>query len=125
MFPPPVGNIAVPFPPGIAASTSTSSSNTKISSTSTSSAHTDHTADTTITSEGSSSGHQAPKFSTADRTILEQLKAHLRAKEAQFKIKGVGHTVVGGGYSPGKKHHPYDKKEVPYPRSYGKEVVDL
>ncbi|KDR82916.1 hypothetical protein GALMADRAFT_238570 [Galerina marginata CBS 339.88] len=70
-------------------------------------------------------GQQAPKFSTADRTILEQLKANLQAREAQFVVKGVGHAVVGGGYSPGKKHHPYRKEEVPYPRSYGREVVDL
>ncbi|KAF9524283.1 hypothetical protein CPB83DRAFT_618717 [Crepidotus variabilis] len=65
------------------------------------------------------------KFSTADRTILEELKANIRAREAQFVIKGVGHTIVGGGKCPGKKHHPYSKKEVPYPRSYDTEVVDL
>lgn len=65
------------------------------------------------------------KFSTADRTILEELKANIRAREAQFVVKGVGHTIVGGGRSPGKKHHPYSKKEVPYPRSYDTEVVDL
>ncbi|KIM40851.1 hypothetical protein M413DRAFT_154519 [Hebeloma cylindrosporum] len=68
---------------------------------------------------------QPPKFSTVDRTILEQLKANLQAREAQFTLKGVGHTIVGGGRSPGKKHHPYSKEVVPYPRSYGREVVDL
>jgi len=65
------------------------------------------------------------KFSTADRTILEELKANIRAREAQFSIKGVGSTVVGGGRCAGKKYHPYPKREVPYPRSYDREVVDL
>ncbi|KAF9485800.1 hypothetical protein BDN70DRAFT_459133 [Pholiota conissans] len=65
------------------------------------------------------------RFSTADRTILEELTASIRAREAQFKLKGVGHTVLGGGRSPGKKYHPYATDEVPYPRAYGKDVIDL
>lgn len=65
------------------------------------------------------------RFSTADRTILEELKASIRAREAQFKLKGVGHTVLGGGRGPGKKYHPYPKEIVPYPRSYEKDVIDL
>ncbi|KAF8889986.1 hypothetical protein CPB84DRAFT_1785092 [Gymnopilus junonius] len=136
MFPPAVGNVPIlPMSssfsaPGITTSASTSSTNTASSSAYTdlgsTSASSTTTADTTnASSEGNGNGNRAPKFSTADRTILEQIKAHLQAREAQFKIKGIGHTVVGGGYSPGKKHHLYDKKEVPYPRSYGKEVVDL
>ncbi|KAJ3502866.1 hypothetical protein NLJ89_g8695 [Agrocybe chaxingu] len=64
------------------------------------------------------SNAQDLKFSTADRTILEELKANIQAREAQFKIMGVGHTVVGGGKCAGKKYHPYPKNEVPYPRSY-------
>jgi hypothetical protein len=37
----------------------------------------------------------------------------------------MGHTMVGGRRCPGKKYHPFRKREVPYPRSYDKEVVDL
>ena len=40
-------------------------------------------------------------------------------------LKGIGNLVLGGGQCRGKKHHPYPAKEVPYPRSYEKEVVDL
>jgi len=65
------------------------------------------------------------KFSTADRTILEELKANILAREAQFVIKGIGHATVGGKKCPGKKYHPYSKEDVPYPRSYDREVVDL
>ena len=72
-----------------------------------------------------SSDTNLAKFSTADRTILEELKANIRAREAQFIIKGVGHRILGGRKSNGKKHHPYQKDEVPYPRSYDREVVDL
>lgn len=50
---------------------------------------------------------------------------NIRAREAQFTVKGIGNLVVGGGQSSGKKHHSYPAKEVPYPRSYEKEVVDL
>ena len=48
----------------------------------------------------------------------------IRAREAQFVVKGIG-NFVGGGQSSGKKHHSYPAKEVPYPRSYEKEVIDL
>ena len=49
----------------------------------------------------------------------------IRAREAQFVVKGIGNSVMGGGKSPGKKHHLYSAKEVPYPRSYEREIVDL
>ncbi|KAG2009833.1 hypothetical protein CC2G_012717 [Coprinopsis cinerea AmutBmut pab1-1] len=65
------------------------------------------------------------KFSTADRTILEELKRNLHARDAQFVMKGVGVHLVDGTISPGKKHHPYTTKDVPYPRSYEREVIDL
>jgi hypothetical protein len=65
------------------------------------------------------------RFSTADRTILEELKASIRAREAQFELKGVGHTVLGGGRCSGKKYHVYPKEIVPYPRSYERDVIDL
>lgn len=65
------------------------------------------------------------KFPTADRTILEQLKMSIRAREGQFALKGIGHLALGGGQCRGKKYHSYPSKEVPYPRSYEKEVVDL
>ncbi|KAJ3992685.1 hypothetical protein F5050DRAFT_883474 [Lentinula boryana] len=89
------------------------------------------------------------KFSTADRTILEELKRNISAREAQFAVKGPytnygsskngyrgGHgggslglgiqLGMGGlGVSGGRKHHPFKKEEVPYPRSYDREVLDL
>ncbi|KAJ3932321.1 MAG: hypothetical protein NXY57DRAFT_894439 [Lentinula lateritia] len=59
------------------------------------------------------------KFSTADRTILEELKRNISAREAQFIVKGplTNHS--------GRKHHPFNKEDVPYPRSYDREVLDL
>ena len=68
---------------------------------------------------------QDAKFSTADRTILEQLKLNIRAREDGFVVKGIGNLVMGGGQCRGKKHHSYPAKQVPYPRSYDKEVMDL
>ncbi|KAJ3715384.1 hypothetical protein C8R42DRAFT_631982 [Lentinula raphanica] len=89
------------------------------------------------------------KFSTADRTILEELKRNISAREAQFVVKGP-YTNSGnsknsyksgyGGENSGlgiqfgmgglvgsgsRKHHPFKKEEVPYPRSYDREVLDL
>ena len=83
------------------------------------------------------------KFSTADRTILEELKRNIKAREAQFIVKGgtsgcgkpgfgpdgrdgwgVG-SLGGIGVMGGRKHHPFHKEEVPYPRSYEREVLDL
>jgi hypothetical protein len=64
------------------------------------------------------SSNQNLRFSTADRTILEELKRNISARNAQFVVKG---PVVGEG----KKHHPYRKEEVPYPRNYEREVLDL
>lgn len=49
----------------------------------------------------------------------------IRAREAQFMVKGVGNSVVGGEKSSGKKHHCYSVQEAPYPRSYEREVIDL
>jgi len=74
---------------------------------------------------GHSQGQKGAKFTTADRAILEQLKANLRARDEQFTIKGVGHTIYGQLKSPGKKYHAHPKDEVPYPRSYEREVLDL
>lgn len=37
----------------------------------------------------------------------------------EMNVGGLG--VVGGG----RKHHPYEKEEVPYPRSYDRDVLDL
>ncbi|KAF5314914.1 hypothetical protein D9619_006945 [Psilocybe cf. subviscida] len=68
---------------------------------------------------------QGRQFSTADRTILQQLKDSIKAKNAQFVLKGVGQTVLGGGKGSGKKHHPFSPEEVPYPRSYDRDIVDL
>lgn len=66
-----------------------------------------------------------PRFSTADRTILEELKRNIHARNAQFVMKGVGIHLTDGTISPGKKHHPFVSKDVPYPRSYEREVIDL
>ncbi|KAJ3918521.1 hypothetical protein F5877DRAFT_42441, partial [Lentinula edodes] len=59
------------------------------------------------------------KFSTADRTILEELKRNISAREAQFIVKG---PLANNS---GRKHHPFKKEDVPYPRSYDREVLDL
>jgi hypothetical protein len=83
-------------------------------------------ASSTATSETlrPSTSSQNPQFSTADRTILEELKRNISARAAQFTVKGAG-AVDGHGISTGKKHHPYRREEVPYPRSYDREVLDL
>ncbi|KAL0580636.1 hypothetical protein V5O48_001366 [Marasmius crinis-equi] len=79
------------------------------------------------------------KFSTADRTILEELKRNLQARASQFVTKGgtpglnMAETGVAstfnmgkaGGVGGGRRHHAYPKDEVPYPRSYDREVLDL
>ncbi|KAG7440858.1 uncharacterized protein BT62DRAFT_564742 [Guyanagaster necrorhizus] len=88
-------------------------------------------------------GIGAAKFSTADRTVLEELKRSLNARAAQFVVKngshGTGKTAPGPGNGiswgatglgavgvfNGKKHHPFGKDEVPYPRCYEKDVLDL
>lgn len=55
----------------------------------------------------------APQFSTPDRTILQELKHKMQARDAQFETRN------------GKKHHPYPPDVVPYPRSYERNVVDM
>jgi hypothetical protein len=72
-----------------------------------------------------SSNTQPSEDEDVNLAKFEELKANIRAREAQFLIKGVGHTMVGGRRCPGKKYHPFRKSDVPYPRSYDKEVVDL
>ncbi|KAJ7134713.1 hypothetical protein C8R44DRAFT_849205 [Mycena epipterygia] len=72
---------------------------------------------------------QDPNFSTADRTILKELKRNISARAAQFVIKG-GPAESGRVTSTrfarlGTKHHAYSRDEVPYPRSYAREVLDL
>ncbi|EPQ54467.1 hypothetical protein GLOTRDRAFT_121617 [Gloeophyllum trabeum ATCC 11539] len=52
-------------------------------------------------------------LSTPDRAILQELKRSIAARDAQFVTRG------------GEKHHPYPAKEVPYPRSYERQVVDF
>lgn len=49
----------------------------------------------------------------------------IRAREAQFVLKGIGNLAMGGGQCRGKKYHSYPAKEVPYPRCYEKEVMDM
>jgi hypothetical protein len=46
-----------------------------------------------------------------DRTILEELKRNISAQDAQFMRKSMGYI-----------RREY---EVPYPRSYAPEIVDL
>ncbi|KAL7280151.1 hypothetical protein ACG7TL_006570 [Trametes sanguinea] len=52
-------------------------------------------------------------FSTLDRAILEELRQKMRAREDQFVIRS------------GRKYHAFPAEEVPYPRSYDRQVVDL
>ncbi|KAJ7069768.1 hypothetical protein C8F01DRAFT_1113905 [Mycena amicta] len=71
-----------------------------------------------------------PKFSTADRTILKELKRNISARAAQFVIKGgpaeTGRATGGASFMrSGTRHHAYSRDEVPYPRSYAREVLDL
>jgi hypothetical protein len=56
-------------------------------------------------------GADEPRFPTADRMILEELKAAIRARDAQFALKN------------GAKHHGFAARDVPYPRAY--ERIDL
>ncbi|KAJ7600716.1 hypothetical protein C8J56DRAFT_15829 [Mycena floridula] len=72
------------------------------------------------------------KFSTVDRTILEELKRNIIARASQFVLKGGsanGSLKSAGwgaqGIGAAKKHHPYPKEEVPYPRNYERDVLDL
>jgi hypothetical protein len=60
----------------------------------------------------SQSSPSGPAFSTADRTILAELKRSLIAHESQFKQKS------------GQKHHPFSRQEVPYPCSYERSILD-
>ncbi|KAI0826772.1 hypothetical protein BC628DRAFT_1319286 [Trametes gibbosa] len=52
-------------------------------------------------------------FSTLDRAILEELRQKIRAREGQFVIRS------------GRKYHAFSADEVPYPRSYDRQVVDM
>ncbi|THH27875.1 hypothetical protein EUX98_g6306 [Antrodiella citrinella] len=52
------------------------------------------------------------QFSTADRTILEELKQKILAKDAQFRIRNR------------KRHHPHSAALVPYPTSYDRRILD-
>lgn len=71
------------------------------------------------------------KFSTADRTILEELRRNITARSEQFVIKGPNgiekDSMQWGaqGIGTGKRHHPFGKSEVPYPKNYEREVLDL
>jgi hypothetical protein len=66
------------------------------------------------------------RFSTADRTILEELKRSIEARQNQFVSKGAN-TSTGCAISRqnGKKHHNFSREEAPYPRNYESEVLDL
>ncbi|KAF8631703.1 hypothetical protein AX15_002251 [Amanita polypyramis BW_CC] len=65
------------------------------------------------------------RFSAADRKILEELRRNISAREAQFAAKGRSVSFGRNGVVHGKKHHPYPRREVPYPRNYEREVLDL
>ncbi|KAF7422414.1 hypothetical protein PC9H_010570 [Pleurotus ostreatus] len=66
------------------------------------------------------------KFSTADRTILQELKRNIDAKEAQFLVKFNPRSGSGASGIAGRgRHHPFDKEQVPYPRNYDQEVLDF
>lgn len=70
----------------------------------------------------------APNLNTLDRTILQELKLSLSARDSQFVLKGPSPSCsspFGLGLSGGTRHHPYPAAEVPYPRSYARSAVDL
>ncbi|KAI0755235.1 hypothetical protein C8Q80DRAFT_1094329 [Daedaleopsis nitida] len=52
-------------------------------------------------------------FSTVDRTILEELRQKIRAREEQFVVRS------------GSKYHAFPPDEVPYPRCYDRQMVDM
>ncbi|KAG7447987.1 uncharacterized protein BT62DRAFT_747189 [Guyanagaster necrorhizus] len=68
------------------------------------------------------------KFSTADRTVLEELRRSISTRDAQFVVKG-GITKSWGadgvGSIGGRRHHPFNRDQVPYPRCYEKDILDL
>ncbi|KAF4577322.1 hypothetical protein EYR40_009319 [Pleurotus pulmonarius] len=69
---------------------------------------------------------QQSKFSTADRTIFQELKRNIDAKEAQFLVKFNPRSGSGvSGIAGRGRHHPFDKEQVPYPRNYDQEVLDF
>ncbi|KAI1784677.1 hypothetical protein LXA43DRAFT_1077285 [Ganoderma leucocontextum] len=53
------------------------------------------------------------QFSTVDRTILQELRQKIRAREDQFVTRA------------GRKHHAFSPVDVPYPRSYDRQMVDM
>ncbi|EIN12409.1 hypothetical protein PUNSTDRAFT_124275 [Punctularia strigosozonata HHB-11173 SS5] len=53
-----------------------------------------------------------PRFPTADRVILAELQASLRARETQFALKN------------GRRYHGFSPRDVPYPRSYDRLDLD-
>ncbi|KAI0771188.1 hypothetical protein BD413DRAFT_476314 [Trametes elegans] len=55
----------------------------------------------------------AVPFSTLDRAILEELRQKIRAREEQFVIRS------------GRKYHAFSPEDVPYPRSYDRQMVDM
>ena len=65
------------------------------------------------TLEGESAKNSDALFSTVDRTILAELRQKVRAREEQFVVRG------------GRKYHACPPDEVPYPRSYDRQVVDM
>ena len=52
-------------------------------------------------------------FSTVDRTILQELRQKIRAREEQFVTRS------------GRKYHAFSPADVPYPRSYDRQMVDM
>ncbi len=67
------------------------------------------------------------KFSTADRTVLEELKRTISTLDAQFVVKGgiTNRGVRVCRFNWWRRHHPFNTDQVPYPRCYEKDVLDL
>lgn len=74
-------------------------------------------------------------FSTLNPTSVAELKNPLAAPESQFVFKGPSYLGSSIGLGLGRnrsaagkvgvRHHPFEKEEVPYPRSYERGVVDM
>jgi hypothetical protein len=121
----PHSQVVAPQNPHTSSVSYDSHSSNSISTSNSNSTQSDHSPQHKPQTKGKSKEKRSrPNFSTLDRTILEELKASLTARESQFAYKGP-RGGLGRIGEKGFRHHPFKKEEVPYPRSYERTVVDL